>query len=176
MTGWLIGGGLVVLLFLAPLIGLFSMPWAPFWFGQRGALAGGATFEPVTGQVPGTVSDVERYELALAAGWNASDAVTATAISFAENGSGNPAAMSGRNSNGTFDLGMWQVNSQWWDQFGGADALKIPLNNARAAHTIYLRQSWCAWSTYLVTCGPGHTGSYLAFLSRAQSAALRSMH
>jgi hypothetical protein len=120
---------------------------------------------------PGAVTDVERYQLALGAGFSPADAITATALSIAEDGSGNPAAMSPRNRNGTFDLGLWQINSSHWPEFGGAEALAIPANNARAAVAIFARAGWCSWSTYLASCGVGYTGAFAAFIGRARAAA-----
>lgn len=138
-----------------------------------GPVTGGVVI-PIAGPAPvlgaGFVSDFERFALARAAGWNLQDAVTATAISMAEDGSGDPAALSALNRNNSRDLGLWQVNSAWWPQFGGQNALVNPLNNARAAFAIYQRQGWCAWSTYDERCGPGHIGSYRAYLARARIA------
>lgn len=170
-------GALLFVLFMAPMIGLLAQPLAPFWLGQR-TTAPGAISVPVEGFPSGQpeVSDEQRYSLALAAGWSALEAITATAISIAENGSGNPAALSGLNRDGSRDLGLWQINSGWWPQFGGPQALTNPANNARAAYAIYQRQHWCAWSTYLASCGPGHTGSYAAFMGRAERAANASRH
>jgi hypothetical protein len=100
------------------------------------------------------ISDSERYQLALRAGFQGSDAVTATAISIAENPAGDPAVMSGRNKNGTYDLGLWQINSAWWAQFGGQQALTDGLINARAAYQVFLQQGFNAWCTYWPTgCG-----------------------
>jgi hypothetical protein len=128
---------------------------------------------PLNGPViaPGAVTDVERYQLALAAGFSPVDAITATAISIAEDGSGDPAAMSPKNRNGTFDLGLWQINSSHWPEFGGQAALVIPANNARAAFAIFARAGWCSWSTYLASCGVGYTGAFAAFIGRARAAA-----
>jgi Lysozyme like domain len=98
------------------------------------------------------VSDAERYQLALQAGFTGQNAVTATAISIAENGSGNPSLPSAQNKNGTFDLGLWQINSDWFSQFGGQQALTNPLTNAQAAFAIFSQHggfnNWCTfWPT-----------------------------
>jgi len=179
---WIVGGLVVMfgpVLFMAFLVGLFVQPWAPWWFGQQAQPLG---VVPIDGVLPvdpdtmapitGMVSDAQRYQLARMAGWSAQDAVLATAISIAEDGSGNPAALSPPNRDGSRDLGLWQINSGWWALFGGQHALVDPWNNARAAFYIYGRQGWCAWSVYLASCGPGHTGTFSAFLQRAQAAAL----
>jgi hypothetical protein len=176
---WLLGGLVAALLLLAPLIGLFAQPWAPIWFGQHAPqtihFEDHAAAPVVAVDVPqiahGFVSDGERYLLARAAGFSPVDAITATAISIAEDGSGDPAALSGVNFNGSRDLGLWQITSGWWPQFGGHDALVIPINNAKAALAIYGKQGWCAWSTYEERCGTGHIGSYRAFLERARRVA-----
>src|SRR4051794_26450181 len=112
---WLLGA--IVALFVAPilmaapLIGMMASPWSAFWFGERAATVidvGGQTAAPV--DVPqiahGFVSDRQRYLLARAAGWTFQEAITAVAVSIAEDGSGDPAALSGLNSNGTRDLGL----------------------------------------------------------------------
>jgi hypothetical protein len=117
------------------------------------------------------VTDVERFLLARAAGFSSLEAITATAISIAEDGSGNPTALSPRNSNGTFDFCLWQVNSSWWPRFGGQSALANPQTCAAAADVIFQIQGWCAWSTFEASCGRGHTGAYAAFMGRARIAA-----
>lgn len=122
------------------------------------------------GTIGGNVTDAQRYGLAREAGWSALDAITAVAISIAENGSGNPSLMSAANFDGSRDLGLWQVNSGWWPRFGGQAALVVPINNARAGLVIYGLQGWCAWSTYEASCGKGHNSAYRAFLDRARRA------
>lgn len=179
MIRWLLVIVLGSIMVCAQWVGYMTQPWARWYVSGGRATSistgpiGAVQMEPSV-NIPGRVTDVERYQLARAAGWNPGDAVIATAISMAENGAGDPTALSGLNSNGSYDFGLWQINSAWWPQFGGRDALALPLNNARAAHAIYLQQHWCAWSTYLASCGVGHTGSYAAYLTRAQAAALRS--
>ncbi len=167
-------------LLLAFFIGYVAQAWGPFWIGQQGdtlALGvegvdiGNLPLAPVLGPHP-IVSDRDRYQLALAAGFSPDEAITATAISIAEDGGGDPAALSAPNRDGSRDFCLMQVNSGWWPRFGGMQALADPLTCFRAARTIYGIQGWCAWSTYDARCGPGHTGSYGANLSRARSAAL----
>lgn len=178
---WVIGALVVMLgplLLIAPIIGLLAQPWSP-WYISGGAMQSPVLigdgpqliFDPGNlAPIAGMVTDVQRFQLARQAGWSPTDAITATAISIAENGSGNPAAMSGSNFDGSRDLGMWQINSGWWPQFGGQQALIDPWRNAQAAFSIYGRQGWCAWSTYEASCGPGHTGAYRDFRVRAQAA------
>lgn len=174
-------GVLIVVLVMSTVMGYLASPWAAFWLKGKNTIPPAIIVDPNLTVSPGDpadlapivgiVSDAQRYQLARLAGWGPEDAIIAVAISIAENGSGNPAALSGVNRNGSFDLGLWQVNSAWWPQFGGQAALIDPWRNAQAAYFIFTRQHWCAWSTYLASCGPGHTGSFVAFLARARAAA-----
>lgn len=179
MIRWTLGTLVALLLVMSPILGYLSSPWAAFWLKGNNAVPPALVVDTSAPQIDpadlapivGVVSDAQRYQLARLAGWNVEDAILATAISIAENGSGNPAALSGVNFNGSRDLGLWQINSAWWPQFGGQAALIDPWRNAQAAYYIKGRQGWCAWSTYLASCGPGHTGSFAAFLARARAAA-----
>lgn len=177
---WLIGGLAIVfgpVMFVSFLSALFVQAWSPIWFGQQGgpikALPIGdlPLLPPPNGPAP-VITDAYRYQLALAAGFSQAEAETATAISIAENGGGDPAALSGVNFDGSRDLGLWQINSGWWPRFGGQTALSDPQANAHAAHTIYGLQGWCAWSTYDTACGRGHNSAYRNYLARARAAAL----
>lgn len=175
-----------VLLIGAPILGMLTNPLAPFWFSGKTSIpvAGGPAdivpvdlfpvVPPITNPITvpaGGVSDVQRYLLAVGANFSPAEAVIATAISIAENGSGNPAALSGLNFNNSRDLGLWQINSGWWPRFGGQAALTNPVTNAIAARYIYGVQGWCAWSTYEANCGSGHNSAYRAFMTRATTAA-----
>lgn len=172
--------GLVLL--TMPMLAVHAQPWSPWWFTSGEAIVTTlppnvpGSSAPITGPGPNlgssAVTDSQRYQLARAAGFSAELAILLTAISIAENGSGNPALMSPVNRNGTRDLGLWQINTIWWAQFGGPDALTDPWRNAQAAFYIYGRQGPCAWSTYEVSCGPGHVGTYRAFMERARQASL----
>lgn len=180
-----VGGLAIVILMGAPMLGLFLQPMSRWWFGQQpgsGAfslttplvdapvVAVPVVTQPVT-VAAGAVSDVERYLLAIGAGFTGGDAITAVAVSIAEDGSGNPSALSASNFNGTRDVGLWQINTIWWAQFGGEAALTNPVTNSLAAHYVFERQGWCAWSTYLASCGSGHNGAFAAFMGRARVAA-----
>jgi hypothetical protein len=172
-------GVIIVILVGAPWLGWLEQPMARWWFGQQPGSAGAfPVAAPVVGTVPAPqsglqpmVSDVQRYLLAVGAGFTGPDIITAVAVSIAEDGSGNPAALSGKNFDGSRDLGLWQINSGWWPRFGGQEALTNPVTNALAAHYVFTVQGWCAWSTYNASCGKGHNSAYLAFLDRARSAA-----
>lgn len=195
------------LLFLVPLIALFAQPWAPFWFGQQGnkiavtvpvdsnPVGGGSTIgngglivptnpgislEPPASppaQHTGAVSDAERYQLISAAGASPQVAIIMTALSIAEDGSGNPSIVSAPNvglAAGTVDIGLWQVNSAHVGQCGITSQtwLYDPMNNARAAMCILgPKLNYCAWSTYEASCGPGHNSAYRAFIGCATAIA-----
>ena len=165
------------LLLLAPVLGMLVDPWAPFRFsGQVGQVeaappVAAVPFDPaVIPVIHGGVTDAFRYQLARAAGWGPAEAITIVAISIAEDGSGDPTALSPKNRDGSFDYGLLQINSSHWNSCGGQQALSDPFNNFACGHGIYLSQGWCAWSTYESSCGAGHTGSYRAYLGRAQAA------
>lgn len=169
------------MIFNAALFGMLVSPWAPWRFsGHVGPVVGDTGVSVPVVVDPGDlakghgfVSDFQRFQLAIAAGWNPADAITAVAISIAEDNSGDPAALSGANFDNSRDLGLWQINSGWWPKFGGQHALIDPFTNAQAAHAIYGLQGWCAWSTYETSCpARGHTGSWRTFLDRARAASL----
>ena len=188
MLQWIVGLIAAVILVLSPIFGYISSPLAPFWLSGKNAvpppavvethaetaptsLADGLVLVPFPGDTGARVTDVQRFRLARAAGWSVEDAIIATAISIAEDGSGDPAALSPLNSNGTRDLGLWQINSIHWAGCGGQVALIVPINNVRCAFSIWAPgRSWCPWSTYERSCGIGHNSSYAAFLDRARKA------
>lgn len=120
----------------------------------------------------GAVSDVQRFQLALNAGWGPVDAIIATAISIAEDGSGNPVALSPPNRNNSYDFCLWQINSSWWPSFGGQQALADPQTCANAAHTIWSHGGWTQWCTYPGGCGGGPgSPAWPQALARAKAAA-----
>lgn len=176
----LVGGLVCMILMGAPMLSILMQPLSPWWLtGQHSVpVTAPAAALPITapiGPMPGPqtiVSDVQRYLLAIGAGFSGNDAIIAVAVSIAENGSGNPSALSGRNDNGTFDLGLWQINSAWWPRFGGQAALTNPVNNVIAARYIWSVQGWCAWSTFESSCGRGHNSAYAAYMGRARAAVL----
>lgn len=180
-----IAAALAFPLFMAPILGYLSSPWAPFWLHGSNSIPPPILIDPGVPAVPfdpdnlnplrGHVTDAQRFQLARVAGFSHADAIIATAISIAENGSGNPAATSGRNDNGTYDLGLWQINTIWWAQFGGPEVLRDPWRNAQAAYYIKGRQGWCAWSTYgpgcpAHGCGVGPPSCYRTYIPRAEVA------
>lgn len=108
------------------------------------------------------LSAVEIAQLARNAGWTTSQDVSlATAISFAESG-GRVDAVGGPNKNGTYDYGLWQINSVH-KAYDKDKLLADPQYNANAAHEIFVGQGWKAWSSF-------NNNSYAKFLGQAQSA------
>lgn len=113
----------------------------------------------------------ERYQLAREAGFSAPDAIVMAAISMAEcancdmsHGYGDPVKQAGK-----LDRGLWQINdSHGWS----ADYLADPLNNARAAYTVWKSQGFKGWCTYPGGCG-GQPGvpNFPALLTAATVAA-----
>ena len=64
-----------------------------------------------------------------------------------------------QNSNGTVDLGAFQINSANWDKYGGEDNLKDCFKNWDAGYEIRSSwQNWTAWSAY-------NNGSYKQFIN-----------
>lgn len=94
----------------------------------------------------------------------------ATAVALAESGGDENAI--GHNTNGTVDVGLWQINSvhkrnhpEWTTEW-----LKNPNNNATAMNEISGHGSnWCPWYVYEESCGPGHNGRYRNYLDEAES-------
>ncbi len=164
-------------------LGMLVDPWAPW--RMSGHAGESVTLDPSTSTAlpitvpaePGdllphhTVTDADRYRLALDAGFSPAEAIIATAISIAENGRGDPALPSAPNKDHSIDLGLWQINSSHWAEFGGAQALIVPINNARAARVLYLRGGWNQWCTYPGGCGglPG-ASNWPQALERARAA------
>ena len=164
---WLLGALLVPALVLAPIMGFLLSPLAPFWLSGRTTIpvAGAATGWQFSGAADPSlptsserVSDAQRYALARTVGFTPEQAVIATAIAIAENGAGDPRAISS-----TDDVGVWQINRVHWERFGGRDALYDPLRNAQAAFVVHGMQGWAAWTTY-------RNDGYRQFLERARNA------
>ena len=160
------GAVLVGLAVSSPFLAVLAQPWAPVWFGNTSSpFQFGTPGELVRLPLGSRITDTQRYQLARTVGFDPQDAVIAAAISIAENGSGDPKALSS-----TRDVGIWQINERWWAMFGGQQALEDPLRNAQAAFHIYTVSGWCAWYTYEQACGPRHRGTYRAYLERARLA------
>lgn len=82
------------------------------------------------------------------AGLSSSDAGTLTQISGAESRYG-ANVVSGVNTNGSQDYGVFQINNSAWPQFGGATVANQDLaTQAQEAAHIWNTQGAGAWSTY----------------------------
>lgn len=176
--------GILGVVFIGDEVGFLVQPWAPWWIGQKntdvatmpiGGTTDPVSIAPVAPVIGGAhVTDEERYALALAVGFTREQAIIATALSIAEDGSGDPSAVSRPNFDHSVDNGLWQINSGHIGQCGitSQQWLFDPMNNARAAFCVAgPHMNWCAWSTYEMSCGVGHNGSYRAFLACAQAIA-----
>jgi hypothetical protein len=85
------------------------------------------------------------------------------AIALAE--SGGRIDATNKNTNGTIDRGIWQINSSH-TQFDAQRLLSDPLYNAQAAVAIFKSQGLTAWTTYT-------SGAYRQFLSGASGAQIQ---
>lgn len=108
---------------------------------------------------PGGTTDLA--QLWIDAGGSPAIANTMAAIALAE--SGGRVDAQGKNTNGTTDRGLWQINSSH-TQFDTQRLLSDPLYNAQAAVSIFKSQGLTAWSTY----NSGAYKNYLAGASKAQ--------
>lgn len=93
-----------------------------------------------------------------------SDPTTAVAVALAESG-GNP-TLTNRNTDGSTDSGLWQINSvhQRAHPSWTVEALKDPRTNAEAMSVLSLGGSnWQPWTAY-------KNGKYKTFLPRARAA------
>ena len=105
-----------------------------------------------------TITDVQIANNAAAAGWTGADLVTSVAVALAE--SRGDVKAQHRNTNGSTDYGLWQVNSI--HNYPVADLLTA-MGNAKAAHEIWARDGWRAWAAH-------NNSSYLLFKARASKA------
>lgn len=89
------------------------------------------------------VSDADLLRLARAAGFSSGEAVTAAAVAIPESRRNTRAI--NRNTDGSVDRGLWQINSVHGYP---ADKLFDPAFNARAAREVFEKQGWNAWNAY----------------------------
>lgn len=84
---------------------------------------------------------------ALAAGFPPNEIATATAIALAE--SGGDTAATNRNTNGSYDYGLWQINTVHGGLLNQGDKFN-PLDNAKMALSVYkgAGNKWTPWSVY----------------------------
>lgn len=84
---------------------------------------------------------------ALAAGFPANEIATATAVALAESG-GDPGATN-HNTNGSYDYGLFQINTVHGPLLNQGDKFN-PLDNAKMALTVFkgAGNKWTPWSVY----------------------------
>jgi hypothetical protein len=106
------------------------------------------------------LSDKQIADNAKWGGWSTkTDIAIAVAIALAESG-GRTDAVNDRNTNGSTDYGLWQINS-----VHGYDpkTLLTATGNASAAFAVYKKQGWQAWSVY-------NHRTYLVYMPRGNAA------
>lgn len=124
-----------------------------------------STATPYKAKKNENVSNFTLYELAKGAGWNSAQAVIAAAIAYAESG-GKLDAVGGPNSDGSEDLGLWQINSIH-TQYKREWLLNDAEYNAKAAYEIYKSQGWKAWTQW-------RNKAYVPFLASAKDVKVSS--
>lgn len=92
------------------------------------------------------ISGVDVARDAKAAGFPDNQLVTAVAIAFAESGFNETETH--RNSDGSTDYGLWQINSVHGYPELTSGAWRDPRVNAQLAYRVYTAQGWNAWSTH----------------------------
>jgi hypothetical protein len=101
------------------------------------------------------------------AGFDGNDLVIAVAVAIGESG-GRPRAMGPKNSNGSQDFGLWQINypahAALFDQPGGSTSWIDPRKNAQWARTVWSGRggSWAPWTVY-------NSGNYRLHMNRAKT-------
>jgi hypothetical protein len=100
---------------------------------------------------------------ARAAGFPPDQIATATAVALAE--SAGETTATNRNSNGSTDYGLWQINTIHGQLLNQGDKFN-PLDNAKMALTVYARagNKWTPWTVY-------KSGAYRGQMSTATLAA-----
>jgi hypothetical protein len=84
---------------------------------------------------------------AIAAGFPANEIATATAVALAE--SGGDTMATNHNTNGSYDYGLWQINTVHGQLLNQGNKFN-PLDNAKMALTIWsgAGNKWTPWSVY----------------------------
>ena len=100
---------------------------------------------------------------AKAAGFPDNELATATAVALAE--SGGETTATNRNTNGSVDYGLWQINTIHGSLLSQGDKFN-PTDNAKMAYTVWSRagNKWSPWSAY-------NNQRYRTFLPQASLAA-----
>lgn len=109
-----------------------------------------------------SLSARDLFVIARNAGFSQSAAITAGAVALAESG-GNQNATH-RNTNGSTDYGLWQINSIHSDVLRGHQ-WQNPSENAKMAYVISSGgRNWLPWTTY-------KSGRYRAYVGQMRAAA-----
>jgi hypothetical protein len=100
---------------------------------------------------------------AKAAGFPDNELATATAVALAE--SGGETTATNRNTNGSVDYGLWQINTVHGSLLSQGDKFN-PADNAKMAYTVWngAGRKWSPWSAY-------NNQRYRTFLPQASLAA-----
>lgn len=106
------------------------------------------------------LSDSQIAQAAAAGGFSGNDQIIAVAVALAE--SGGNASATHKNSNGTTDYGLMQINSVH-SALIASGTWSNPTDNMRMAKSVKDSSGWTAWTTY-------KTGAYLIYYSRAAAA------
>lgn len=131
-------------------------------FGYDEAV-GGEGVGNIGAPAAGSYSDGELYAIAKQAGLSGDAAVIAVAIALAESG-GNPKAVNDKNTNGTIDKGLWQINTVHDGKLPGQDRFDPAVNTKLMMMISSNGTNWQPWSTF-------NNGAYLQYMDRARAAA-----
>jgi len=96
---------------------------------------------------------------AKAAGFPPGEIATATAVALAESG-GETTATNNKNTNGSIDYGLWQINTVHGSLLNQGDKFN-PLDNARMALVVWQRagNKWTPWTVYKTSAYRTHMGA-----------------
>lgn len=108
------------------------------------------------------------YALCRQVGFDANEAVTATAVALFESAGGNTEAVNKANNDGSTDYGLFQINSIHWPKSGGPSVLKDPVVSAKFAYQLFLGRGrkFTDWVAF-------NTGAYRKYMSVAMQAAAK---
>lgn len=106
-------------------------------------------------------TDIAKY--ATAAGFPASEVVTAVAVALAESDGESTATHKNSDEAQSTDYGLWQINKYWNPGCFALGDWRDPKVNAKMALVVWKQQGWKGWSTF-------KSGSYKKYLDRAKAA------
>lgn len=111
-----------------------------------------------------TTAGTEVAHSAASAGFPKGELVTAVAVAFAESGFDEHATH--KNSDGSTDYGLWQINSVHGFPEIASGGWIYPIVNAQMAYRVWQSQGWNAWSVHKPSDGVGYA-RYLAAIPAA---------